>query len=222
MRAAAKFEWPWVSSIVAAACLLLALAPVSLVEQLSCDRHAILQGELWRLWTGHVTHFSLRHALIDSATLLLIGAITEAEFGSRRIALALLVGAPLISIGILLAAPGLSDYRGASSIAVMLATAIGASWWRSRPTCRAVLGALALGLVTKIGFDAIGMPTTLTDLPEQVQVAWQGHLLGGALGGLWYLAGVRAQFAAAQFGRSEFLLPRAHSTCAGGEERATC
>lgn len=222
MRAAAKFEWPWVSSIVAAACLLLALAPVSLVEQLSCDHHAILQGELWRLWTGHVTHFSLRHALIDSATLLLIGAITEAEFGSRRIALALLVGAPLISIGILLAAPGLFDYRGASSIAVMLASAIGASWWRSRPTCRAVLGALALGLVTKISFDAIGMPTTLTDLPEQVQVAWQGHLLGGMLGGLWHLARTYEQSAARLFRRHDLLSSRARLAHAVSQRGQIC
>src|SRR5437879_3621065 len=122
MCAAAQREWPWVSVIVVAACLLLAPTPASLIEHLSGDRGAILQGELWRLWTGHLVHFSLRHALIDSMTLLLIGTLAESEFGSRRVALSLLVGAPLISIGMLLASPT-QNYRGASCIAVMLATA---------------------------------------------------------------------------------------------------
>jgi rhomboid family GlyGly-CTERM serine protease len=193
MRAATQRNWPWVSVIVVAACLLLAPTPASLIEHLSGERSAILRGELWRLWTGHLVHFSLRHALIDSMTLLVIGTLAESEFGSRRVALLMLAGAPLISIGMLLTSPTL-DYRGASCIAVMLATAIGWSWWRSRPSSRAALTILALCLAAKIGFDAIGMSVTLADLPDKVTVAWQGHLLGGVLGGLWYLAVTRAQY----------------------------
>jgi membrane associated rhomboid family serine protease len=179
--------------VVALVCLLLALLPASLIEQLSGSPRAILQGELWRLWSGHVVHFSARHALIDSATLLSIGAIAEGIFGSRRVALSLLAGAPLISIATLLAAPALFDYRGASCLAVMLASAIGLSWWRSRPASRAVLATLALCALAKIGFDAIGMSVTLTDLPDAIGVAWQGHLLSCAVGALMYLALDRAQ-----------------------------
>jgi rhomboid family GlyGly-CTERM serine protease len=198
MRAATQRKWPWVSLIVAAACLLFALAPASLIEHLSDGRSAILQGELWRLWTGHLVHFSLRHALIDSATLLAIGTIAEAEFGSRRVALSLLASAPLISIGMLLASPALFEYRGASCIAVMLGTATGLSWWRSRPSSRAVLAIVAFCLVAKIGLDAIGISVTLTDLPDHVRVAWQGHLLSGVLGALCYLMLTRAQQASAR------------------------
>lgn len=191
--------------IVVAACLLFALVPALLIEFLSGDRSAILRGELWRLWSGHLVHFSLRHALIDSATLLVIGTIAEVEFGSRSTALSLLVGAPLISIGTLLASPALFDYRGASCIAVALATAIGLSWWRSRPTSRPVLAILVLCLVAKIGFDAIGMSVTLSALPDGVRVAWQAHLLSGVLGGLGYLALTRAQRA----GRRDLPSPQA-------------
>jgi membrane associated rhomboid family serine protease len=161
------------------------------------------------LWTGHLVHFSLRHALIDSVTLLMIGTMAESEFGSRRVALMLFAGAPLISAGMLLASPALFDYRGASAIAVMLAIAVGLSWWRSRPSSRAVLGTLALCLVAKIGCDAIGMSVTLTDLPDNIRVAWQGHLLGGVLGGLWYLALSRAQQAATRSGRRDLPPARA-------------
>ena len=48
--------------------------------------------------------------------------------------------------------------------------------------CRLTLGILATCLVAKIGFDASGMSLTLTDLPGQVGVAWQAHLLAIALG----------------------------------------
>ena len=204
MRVAIRRDWPWATLVVVVACVLLAVAPAALIERLSGNRSAILQGEFWRLWSGHVVHFSLRHALIDSATLLVISGIAEAEFGSRRVALLLLVGAPLMSIGMMFATPELIDYRGASAIAVMLATAVGVSWWRSRAASRCVLGVLALGLLAKIGCDAVGMSLTLAELPDAVRVAWQGHLLGAVLGGLWFLGLARMPHAATRSNRGAF------------------
>ena len=122
MHAARRADWPWFTILIATICVLLAAMPESLIGPLSGDRQAILRGELWRLWSAHLTHFSLRHALIDSATLLAIGTMAESIFGSRRIALFVLIGAPLISSGIVLVSPTLLDYRGASAIAIMLAT----------------------------------------------------------------------------------------------------
>jgi len=48
---------------------------------------------------------------------------------------------------------------------------------------------------------------TLADLPGQVRVAWQGHLLSGVFGGLWYLALTRAQRAATRCDD----LPKSHA-----------
>lgn len=197
MRVALRSEWPWVSVIAASICLLLALLPESQIEHLSGDRQAILQGDLWRLWTAHLTHFSLRHAVIDSMTLCLIGALAESVFGSRRLALWLFVGAPVISMAMLLAAPALLDYRGASAMAVLLATAVGLSLWRSLPSSRLSLSILVLCLFAKIGFDAAGLSVTLADLPDHVRVAWQAHLLGIVVGGLAYFSGACAQRATA-------------------------
>ena len=61
-------------------------------ELLELSRHAILAGELLRLCTCHLVHYSLRHAL----------------------------AAPLIAGGLLLLAPDCWYYRGASGIAVTL------------------------------------------------------------------------------------------------------
>jgi rhomboid family GlyGly-CTERM serine protease len=179
--------------IVAGACLLFALAPESLIRYLACDRAGVDQGQIWRLWTGHITHFSPRHAVLDALMLLIVGVIAEREFGSRRIAHLLFAGAPLISIAMLIASPDLTQYRGASAIAVILATVAGMSLWRSRPKSRVALSLLAIGLAAKIAFDAVGASVTLAELPDQVRVAWQGHLLGGMLGGVCYFVIGRAQ-----------------------------
>jgi rhomboid family GlyGly-CTERM serine protease len=205
MRAAARSEWPCVSVAVASACALLSWAPQSLVGQLAFDRHAILHGEWWRLWSAHLVHFSMTHALIDAATLFAIGLLAELEFGSRRIASLLFAGACLISSGLLFASPALLEYRGASAIAVMLAVAVGISRWRSQTSTRVILGILMGCLIAKIGFDAIGMSATLTDLPDHVRVAWQAHLLGAVLGGFWYFAIIRTDDGRAPSSRSPSL-----------------
>ncbi|QBB71763.1 rhomboid family intramembrane serine protease [Pseudolysobacter antarcticus] len=186
MPAARRANWPWVSIAVTTSCVMLAAMPESLIEPLSGNRHAILHGELWRLWSAHLTHFSPRHALIDSAALLVNGTMAESIFGSHRVAQFVLIGAPLISSGIVLVSPDLLDYRGASAIAIMLATMVGLSLWQSRPSTRLTLSILAACLFAKIGFDAIGLSLTLTDLPNQVHVAWQAHLLAIAIGAGWY------------------------------------
>ncbi len=193
MHAVRRADWPWVTIAVATFCLMFAAMPESLIEHLSGDRHSILHGELWRLWSAHLTHFSSYHAVIDSITLLLIGTMAESIFGSRHIAMLLLMGAPLISSGITFFAPALLDYRGASAIAGMLATLAGFSLWQSRSSSRLTLGILAACLLAKIGLDAIGMSLTLTDLPDQVRIAWQAHLLGGILGASSYFALARTQ-----------------------------
>jgi rhomboid family GlyGly-CTERM serine protease len=179
--------------IVAGACLLLALAPESMIGYLACDRAGVDQGQIWRLWTGHITHFSERHTVLDALMLLIVGVIAEREFGSRRIAHLLLAGAPLISFAMFIASPALKQYRGASAIAVMLATVAGMSLWRCRPNSRVALSFLAIGVAAKIAFDALGTSVTLAELPDQVRVAWQAHLLGIMLGGIWYFVFGRAQ-----------------------------
>ena len=97
---------------------------------LEFDRHAILAGAVWRLWTGHLVHYSIQQALIDLATALIAAIIAAQSFGARRVLAALASGAPLISLGLLLAAPQCLYYRGASGLAVLLAVMAGAGLWR--------------------------------------------------------------------------------------------
>ncbi|WP_343729795.1 rhombosortase [Duganella sp.] len=158
-------------------------------ELLQFDRHAILAGEAWRLWTCHAVHYSLQHALIDLATAGAAAAVALPALGWRRLCILLALGAPLISAGLLLLAPECLYYRGASGIAVMLVVlAAGTLWPRAGMRGRAALVVLAAALLTKIAAEASGHAAGWSDLPPDVRVAWQSHLIGASLGAFFNMA----------------------------------
>lgn len=151
----------------------------AVAELLEFDRHAILAGEIWRLWTGHLIHYSARHALFDYATALAAGAVVLPVLGWRRLCLDLALAAPLIGIGLLLTAPQCLHYRGASGIAVLLLVlAARALWPRAGVLARGALTALGCALLGKIAAEACGHAAPWSGLPDDVRVAWQAHLLG--------------------------------------------
>lgn len=159
----------------------------SLSSLLEYERHAIMHGELWRLWTGHLVHWSAQHALLDLAACLVAGWIAVQHHGARRIGCALLLGAPCISIGLLVCAPALHGYRGASGIAVLLTVLALAGLWRQARGAtglRTLLAAMALALAAKIVAEACGAGLGWSDLPPDVAVAWQAHLLGALAGAI--------------------------------------
>lgn len=164
------------------ACLLLGVAFPSLAPYLAWDRDALLMGQLWRLWTGHLVHFSPSHAAADALVLVAAGLVVEPWLGARRMAALLLAGAAAISLGLLAAAPALAEYRGASGLGIMTVTLAGALAWRRRPRARPVLALGALLLGAKLLYDGMADQALFAGLPAQVGVAWQAHLLGAACG----------------------------------------
>lgn len=74
--------------------------------------------EPWRLWTGHLVHFGWEHALAN-AVALAVPWILAAPRNRRRLALAMLILPPLLSL-LLLPSLGGHEYRGASGLACAL------------------------------------------------------------------------------------------------------
>jgi rhomboid family GlyGly-CTERM serine protease len=172
-----------VSCAIGVLCLLLACAGEPIATGLAWERSAVLHGELWRLWSGHLVHYSLSHAGLDTLVLIAMGMVAEPAVGSRRLALVLGGGAALISLGLLALAPGINEYRGASGLAVLTAVLGGVLAWRLHPVSRPMLACAALALASKTLWEAFAHTAAFTDLPAGVTVAWQAHLLGALLGG---------------------------------------
>ncbi|MFC5461524.1 rhomboid family intramembrane serine protease [Massilia niabensis] len=173
---------PTASAILALACLALACLPETVSASLAWEREAILTGQGWRLWTGHLVHFGLPHALTDALVLLAAGAILEGRIGPARLLGHLALAAPFISLLLLAAMPGLAEYRGASSLAALLAVAAGvAAWPQAGRGQRAILAGAAAFAAACI-LHALGAGIGLSSLPQGVAVAWQAHPLGAACG----------------------------------------
>jgi rhomboid family GlyGly-CTERM serine protease len=187
MPSGARLNISWPATALALVCL--ALGALADVSALAYDRQAILEGEVWRLWTGHWVHFSTQQMLLDISTLVLAAAVAQREFGPLFITRVLLLGAPAMSIGLLLVAPDLAYYRGASGAVMMLAFAAGAAFWSRKPGLRAILVMLGLVVAVKAILDAAGFASGLSGLPIGVHVAWQAHVLGAGMG--WASARVK-------------------------------
>jgi rhomboid family GlyGly-CTERM serine protease len=171
-----------VTLALGAICLLLACTGEPVAAGLAWERGAILHGELWRLWTGHLVHFSASHAGADGLAMVALGLLAEPLIGSRRYARVLAGGAFAISLGLLALAPGLHEFRGASGLAVLSAVLGGVLAWRRYPASRPMLCCAALALASKTLWEAFAHTAAFTDLPAGVEVAWQAHLLGALLG----------------------------------------
>jgi rhomboid family GlyGly-CTERM serine protease len=172
-----------VTLVISGVCLLLACLGEPVASALAWDRSAILQGQVWRLWTGHLVHVSGSHAGADVLALFATGSLAEPLLGARRFALTLLGGAALVSLGLLAFAPALAEYRGASGLATLTAVLAGALAWRSHPRLRPVLGCAVVALALKTLWEAGAHAAALADLPAGVAVSWQAHLLSALLGG---------------------------------------
>jgi rhomboid family GlyGly-CTERM serine protease len=176
----AQRDWAWLALL----CLLPALLPAAGQTWLEYRREAVLGGEIWRLWSGHVVHYSARHALLDGlAASILALALARAGAGWGPLPRLLLI-APILSLVLLLAVPDMAVYRGASGLGMALAGMLLRVLATERPEWRVGLVAVALALLGKMLMDALGLVPGWSSLPHGVRVAWQAHAAGLALGWL--------------------------------------
>lgn len=82
---------------------------------LQFERLAIMDGQGWRMLTGHLTHWNLDHLFWDVVMFVVLGAMVERQSRPRFVAVCL-VSAFSISLLVLLGQPDLASYRGLSGI----------------------------------------------------------------------------------------------------------
>ena len=181
---------PIVTCVLVLACLaLFAGADPALLEW---NREAIQKGEIWRLWTGHFTHYSFRHVLLDGGFALLAGALAERELGARFLLVLLALASTAIGVGLVLAT-SLDTYRGLSGLGMALAGAAAAAWWSRSPGSRRLILVLVAALAGKLALEAGGWSPNQAGLPPGVGIAWQAHLAGVALGAIASLLAIRSR-----------------------------
>jgi len=135
---------PWWSIGLAIGCIA-AFAIPWVADSLIYDRAAIARGELWRLLTAHVVHYSASHLLNN--VLVLLPAVLLSEIRSRKELLHVLaVSATAIGVAIFIFEPGILRYAGASGISLALIVYVALRGIAGNPRWRTVCG-LVLALV---------------------------------------------------------------------------
>jgi rhomboid family GlyGly-CTERM serine protease len=152
------------------------IAPGALIY----DRAALLQGEWWRLWTGHWVHFSGSHLAWNLGVLIVAGTWLERLRPSTLLRV-VLVGAPVISIGLLMFAPTMAAYGGLSGLATGVVLLLALVQMQERPAERAWWIALVMLVAGKIAVDAVSPAPLFSRFAGEIHPSALAHLLGGLI-----------------------------------------
>lgn len=103
--------------LIAAVCVtLLAAGGSEFAALFRFDREAILGGQIWRLFSGHLAHLSWSHLWLNIGGLALIWALVGRCFTTRQWLLIMIGSALLISAGLIIFNPQLRWYVGLSGV----------------------------------------------------------------------------------------------------------
>ncbi len=174
---------------VAASLILLAVALTSaaalhwpeLAAALLLDRPAVVQGQWWRLWSGHLLHLDLSHALLNLCALAVIVLLAWRQRMLAELAVAALVAMPLLSLALLWLDPRLDWYAGLSGLLHGLLVVVLVR--RGDMLAMVLLLLLVAKLACEWRFGSHG---------QQFEVVTLAHRLGAAWGVLWAVVRGRA------------------------------
>ncbi len=161
---------------------LVVYARSSLMDLLVYNRQAVLGGELWRLLTGHLVHFSLSHLILNMLGFSLAVWIAW-QRRCEHLVLLTFLAACFIGVAILLGQPNMAVYGGMSGLvnAVMVYVACLGLWVRGRwRSLSWTLLVLCLGTViyeAATGRPALAVSDAIPFVPAPL-----AHIVGGMTG----------------------------------------
>jgi rhomboid family GlyGly-CTERM serine protease len=185
--------------VVGIATIVVVMYP-QLAELLQYDRDRIIDGEIWRVFSCHLTHWNLEHLQWDLLMFAVLGVFCE-RWSPRRTWLCLAVGAAAVSATVFLFFPEVSQYRGLSGIDTALFTMLGLELWiearrAGNRSWSLATGIMLFGFVAKTAYEAVGGATIFVDQEAAgfVPLVWD-HIAGAAVGAsiaLWHPIGAAA------------------------------
>lgn len=175
-----------VISIFLAAVSLLLYFDIDAGTFLQYDRNSIADGELWRVFTSHWTHWSFEHFLWCTITFVALGYICE-EISRRGFVATLVITSCAIPAVLWVTDSGMQMYRGlsglASAIFVFGALMMMIKALKTRDWPMVFLSATAgSGYIAKILYEYISGSALFVNTHEIFSPVPLVHLTGGAVG----------------------------------------
>src|SRR5688572_18273721 len=109
---------PWLTLVFCMLALMIHLAVEEgwTVILLGYLRSFVLEGEVWRLITAHLTHYSTRHFITNVLAFAGLGIVVESRIGHVAFAKLWFFLALFISVALMLFVPDMQRYAGISGI----------------------------------------------------------------------------------------------------------
>jgi rhomboid family GlyGly-CTERM serine protease len=156
-------------------------------EHLQFERAAIQAGELWRLITGHWTHWSIDHLGWDVFAFVVLAAGCE-RTGRARLLACVIASSLAISLGVMVLRPDLAQYRGLSGVDSALFVLLAMDMIRrsvmehDRPQT-VILGGCLVAFMLKVGFELYTGSTVFVDSAHSgMEPLALAHVIGGGVG----------------------------------------
>jgi rhomboid family GlyGly-CTERM serine protease len=171
---------PWVTALVAVLALVTWIVP-TLPEASVYNREAILHGEIWRLWTGNLVHFSGSHLGWNLLVVAFTGTWIEWT-GFRGGRWLWLIAPPCIGLVMLAGEPHLMRYGGLSGLAMANVVFACLSEWRSGGPQKIVWGAVLALVGVKICWEFASGDSVFAHFANgNVKVVPLSHLAGAGV-----------------------------------------
>jgi rhomboid family GlyGly-CTERM serine protease len=157
------------------------------------DRTAILDGEAWRLVTGHLLHADVHHLGWNVFGVLLVWLLFARDYTPRQWLAILVTSTAVTSMGFLLLEPELDWYVGFSGVLHGCMAAGLVAWLRSNrdPLTWLVAGLFAAKLAWEHFHGALPFTAGTLSLPV-VHEAHTYGAIGGLLAAVWLARGGRS------------------------------
>ena len=172
---------PWFTLVAAALAVGVWFVPGAF-DALTYDRAKILNGQLWRLITGHWVHFSATHLFWNLVILIPSGVWLEKR-SSSALRWTLLASPLAISLALLAFDPALALYAGISGVASGVLVALAVHGLRTQPSARPWWSAVLLLFTAKIAIEAFrAQPLNPELTAHAIHSVPLAHLIGAAVG----------------------------------------
>jgi len=179
-------RWPLLTLVVCGVAILLQATP-NLLDAFTYDRTAIAAGEVWRLATGHLTHWNASHLVWDTLMFAVLGVVLERR--SRREWLTVVgLSTAAISAWLWFWQVEIEAYRGLSGLDSALFVAVSAgvirdAHSRSQPVLVAIGVAALAAFAGKISYEVATGSTLFVDAPAAGFIPLAAvHAVGGICG----------------------------------------
>lgn len=179
---------PVFTTVVALLAVLISADP-SVASSMQFDRAAVVRGEMWRVVTCHLTHWTTDHLVWDVLTFAVLGVIAE-RANRRRFAACLIASAVAVPLSVASARPELTIYRGLSGIDSALFALVLTEVFRSGVAGRVLATVAGVAMASKIGFEWFTGQTLFVDAAAgEFTPVPTAHVVGAVAG--WIAGWIR-------------------------------